>query len=61
MCLPNFMKLHHCFFKILKNQSVTDRWTDMKTVYPQANCVCRVAGGGGTIRGRERTALEIIS
>ena len=28
MCLPNFMKFHHCLFKILKNQNVLDGQTD---------------------------------
>ena len=45
MCLPNFMKFCHCLFKILKNQNVedgrTDGWTDVKTVYPPRNTVCR--------------------
>ena len=32
MCLPNFMKFRHCFFKILKNQNFTDGQTDRRTV-----------------------------
>ena len=38
MCLPYFMKFHHCLFQILKNQNVVGGWTDVKTV-----------GGGGVI------------
>ena len=31
MCLPNFMKFHHCLFKILKNQNVADGGTNKRT------------------------------
>ena len=45
MCLPNFMKFCHCFFKILKNQNVADGWmpgrtNNVKTVYSPTNTVC---------------------
>ena len=44
MCLPNFMKFHHCLFKILKNQNVAAGGrTDMKTVPVR----CGGGGGGG--------------
>ena len=31
MCLPNFMKFHHCLYKILENKNVVDRWADEQT------------------------------
>ena len=31
MCLSNFMKFHHCLFKILKNKNVADGRTDART------------------------------
>ena len=31
MCLPNFMKFHHCLFKILENQNVADGRTEGRT------------------------------
>ena len=41
MCLPNFMKFHHCLFKILINQNVAYGRTNVRTVYPLTNTVCR--------------------
>ena len=53
MCLPNFMKFHHCLFKILKNQN-SHGWTHRQrenSIHPPpattTNIVCRAGGGGG--------------
>ena len=39
MCLPNFMKFHHCFFKILKNQNVADKQMDKRMDTQRENSI----------------------
>ena len=42
MGLPNFMKFHHCLFKVLKNKTVADKWMDgqREKQYTPTNTVC---------------------
>ena len=54
-----YAKFCHCLFKILKNQNVADRRTDVKTVYPPpTHTQTEFAGGGGYNKTIASTSIK---
>ena len=63
MCLSNFVKFHHCIFKILNNQNVAAGRTDVR---PNAqtdgkrenNIPPQLGGGGWGVRYNKRSSYN---